>query len=105
MKGKNWVKWFVVLYVVAFLAWFNACSSCSEKKVTFDPSNEDQIVEIYVVTSYGGEKALKVIEKYNLKDPKVMEKYSMALAQRALTPETWQEFMKKMEAKKVELEK
>ncbi len=103
MKENSLGKWLVILCSIVLLIGLNACSSCSQKKVTFDPNNEDQIVEIYVVTSYGGEKALKVIEKYNLKDPKVMEKYSMALAQRALTPESWQEFMKKVEAKKAEM--
>ncbi len=91
-----------VVICILSITWLSACKN---RSVKFDPSNEEHVVEIYARTSFGGEEAIKVIDKYGLKDPEVMEQYSMALAERALTPEIWQEFIAKVEAKKAELEK
>lgn len=90
----------LVLSIGLILIWL---TGCPKRTVTFDPSNEDHVVEIYTATAYGGKKALEVIEKYGLKDAKVMEKYSMALAEKALTPEKWEKFIQKVEAKKAEM--
>lgn len=94
-----------VTLVLAIALCLSLVPACKKGKTTFDPNNEDQLVEIYAVTSFGGEQALEVIEKYGLNDPETMEKYSMALAERAVTPDTWQKFIAKVEVKKAELEK